>query len=51
MATFDLGDIETDAVVDHGQPHGLFTAAQGNGNMPGLGVAFDIGQAFLDDAE
>ncbi|MNP52842.1 hypothetical protein D3C76_1472630 [compost metagenome] len=51
VATFDLGDVETDSVVDHRQPHRLFAAAQRNGYVPGPGVALDIGQAFLDDAK
>ena len=51
VTTFDLGDVETDTVIDHRQPYGLFRAVQGNGDVFRLGVAFNIGQAFLHDAK
>ena len=51
VTTFDLGDVETDTVIDHRQPYGIFRPVQGNGDVFSLGVSFNISQAFLHDAK
>ncbi len=51
MAAFYLRDVEAHPIIDHRQAQGLAGAEQGDADAFRPGMALDIGQGFLGNAE